>query len=153
LSTIALRRVSLDNPMINSDTPGSNSIKNPSINIPIPETKQQVKKSNVNEVFSGETLTQLTNQIQYTNKAFRTSLSGTPYGTEDTALLQSKFDDLEKNLTSLMTEKTSLMEESEKLHQRGGKTLKERTRLTQVELRLKELGKDISNIRKELTKG
>ena len=147
-SNVSLRSLSTDNPMVNAP-----SASNPGKVISV-HAKQQVK-SGVDEVFSGASiapLTHLSNQIQYSNRAFRTSLSGTPYGTEDTAIMQSKFDDLEKNLTSLMTEKTSLMEESEKLHQRGGKTLKERTRLTQVELRLKELGKDISNIRKELTK-
>lgn len=38
-----------------------------------------------------------------------------------------------------------------RLHQRGGKTLKERTRLNQVELRLSELDKYIASKRRELT--
>lgn len=37
------------------------------------------------------------------------------------------------------------------MHQRGGKTLKERTRLTQVELRLSELDREICNLRRQLT--
>ena len=49
-----------------------------------------------------------------------------------------------------MTERTSLLE-CERLHQRGGKTLKERTRLTEVELRLSELNKEISSTRRSLT--
>ena len=49
-----------------------------------------------------------------------------------------------------MTERTSLLE-CERLHQRGGKTLKERTRLTEVELRLSELNKEISITRRSLT--
>jgi hypothetical protein len=37
------------------------------------------------------------------------------------------------------------------LHQRGGKTLKERTRLTQVEMRLMEVEKEIAQLRRQLT--
>jgi hypothetical protein len=37
------------------------------------------------------------------------------------------------------------------LHQRGGKTLKERTRLTQVEMRLIEVEKEIAQLRRQLT--
>ena len=75
----------------------------------------------------------------------------TPFGTDNTSATISKtFDELEKKLTTLMSEKTSLQDETEKLHQRGGKTLKERTRLTQAEARLKEVGKEISDTRKAL---
>lgn len=38
-----------------------------------------------------------------------------------------------------------------RLHQRGGKTLKDRTRFVQVEARMDELSKDIARTRKELT--
>jgi len=41
--------------------------------------------------------------------------------------------------------------QNKRLHQRGGKTLKERTRLTQVELRLTELDKEIAQMRRQLT--
>ncbi len=75
----------------------------------------------------------------------------TPFGTDNiSATISKTFDELEKKLTALMSEKTALQDETEKLHQRGGKTLKERTRLTQAEARLKEVGKEISATRKEL---
>ncbi len=64
--------------------------------------------------------------------------------------LSARFDAIDRNLTALIAEKTSLMDESSKLHQRGGKTLKERSRLAAVELRLKELEKEISNDRRQL---
>ena len=38
-----------------------------------------------------------------------------------------------------------------RLHQRGGKTLKERTRSQQIEIRLKDISKDIASIRRQLT--
>ena len=80
------------------------------------------------------------------------SSNGTPFATEQSAAEISKvYADIDKKLTSLMTERTALHEECEKLHQRGGKTLKERTRLTEVELRLAELNKEISLARKSLT--
>ena len=60
-------------------------------------------------------------------------VSTTPFGTDDTVSQDLvAYDDLEKHLTSMMSEKRSLNDESERLLQRGGKTLKERTRLTQV---------------------
>ena len=75
----------------------------------------------------------------------------TPFGTDNiSATISKTFDELERKLTALMTEKTALQDETEKLHQRGGKTLKERTRLTQAEARLKEVSKEISATRKEL---
>ena len=37
-----------------------------------------------------------------------------------------------------------------RLQQRGGRTLKERTRSTQIEGRLNELGRDITKIRRDL---
>jgi hypothetical protein len=37
-----------------------------------------------------------------------------------------------------------------RLQQRGGRTLKDRTRTTQVDARLDDLGKDIARIRRDL---
>ena len=60
-------------------------------------------------------------------------VSTTPFGTDDTVCQDLvAYDELEKHLTSMMSEKRNLNDESERLLQRGGKTLKERTRLTQV---------------------
>lgn len=59
--------------------------------------------------------------------------NSTPFATQATLEQElSDFDSLEKSLTGLMAEKTSLEEELSKLYQRGGKTLKERTRIVQV---------------------
>jgi regulator of replication initiation timing len=74
-----------------------------------------------------------------------------PFATDSTASELHQFDHLDRALTEMMTEKTHLDEEASRLHQRGGKTLKERTRLKQVEARLKGLGKEISDIRRELS--
>jgi hypothetical protein len=74
-----------------------------------------------------------------------------PWATEASSSdLAATYDALERNLTSLITERTSLREEQERLHGRGGKTLKERTRGVQVEMRLGEVDKDIRETRKEL---
>ena len=60
----------------------------------------------------------------------------TPFATESSLEQQiATFDAIERKLTGLMTEKTTLEEELSRLHQRGGKTLKERTRLVQVTYR------------------
>ena len=64
--------------------------------------------------------------------------------------LAAAFDDIEKNLTMLMAEKTKLRDESERLHGRGAKTLKDRTTLVKVEMRLVEVDKEISAARKSL---
>ena len=64
--------------------------------------------------------------------------------------LAATYDALERTLTSLITERTDLHHEAEKLHGRGGKTLKDRTRQVQVEIRLGELEKHISSSRKQL---
>lgn len=76
---------------------------------------------------------------------------GVPYATDSfNQYISQSFDELERKLTSLMTEKTSLQEESSKLFQRGTKTLKDKNRLNQVENRLEEIGKDIASVRKSL---
>jgi hypothetical protein len=75
-----------------------------------------------------------------------------PFATEKTAAqVEREFHDADKVLTQLMTEKSSLANESERLLIRGLKTLKDRTRLQQVDLRLDELGKEISTMRKVLS--
>lgn len=75
----------------------------------------------------------------------------TPFATEQsTSEFIHHFEDLDRKLTTLMTEKTSLTEESERLRQRGCKTLKERSRFCTVEKRLEDLGKEISGVRKSL---
>lgn len=58
---------------------------------------------------------------------------------------------MDKNLTLLMLEKSSLHSEYERLQQRGGKTIKERSRITQIELRMNIINKEIANIRKVLS--
>ena len=74
-----------------------------------------------------------------------------PWATEmSSSDLATAFDALERSLTSLITERTGLRAESEKLHGRGGKTLRDRTRLVQVEMRLGEVEKEISSSRKQL---
>lgn len=81
-----------------------------------------------------------------------TTKTPAPFATESSAAaLVAAFDAVEKQLTALITEKNLLREESAKLHQKGGKTLKDRTRLVQVEMRLGELDKDIAATRKQLT--
>jgi hypothetical protein len=61
------------------------------------------------------------------------------------------FEETEKKLTVLMTEKSQLNAESSRLLQRGGKVLRERTRLLYVDARLDELGKEIAVERKKLS--
>ena len=74
-----------------------------------------------------------------------------PWATEmSSSDLATAFDALERSLTSLIPEQTGLRAESEKLHGRGGKTLRDRTRLVQVEMRLGEVEKGISSSRKQL---
>jgi hypothetical protein len=75
-----------------------------------------------------------------------------PFGTDQSkAIDMSSFDDADNRLTALMTEKSVLYEESARLQQKGGKVLKERTRLQQVDARLIEVGKEIAYERKILT--
>jgi len=74
----------------------------------------------------------------------------TPFATESTAAELESFEALDRELTSLMTEKKDLDEEQARLHQRGGKTLKERTRLKQVEARLLVVGREVSGLRRQL---
>jgi len=73
-----------------------------------------------------------------------------PFATEATSDALRSFEEMERELTSYMTEKTALEEELARLHQRGGRTLKDRTRTTQVEGRLGDLSKDIARIRRDL---
>lgn len=92
------------------------------------------------------------NELPTMNCSNQLGYNGTPFATEQSAAEISKvYADIDRKLTYLMTERTTLHEEYERLHQRGGKTLKERTRLTEVELRLGELNKEISSARKSLT--
>ena len=86
------------------------------------------------------------------NNAFKASTdSDAPWATESSSVELAKvYDETERVLTTYITEKTNLKDESDRLHQRGGRTLKERTRLVQVEYRLDELEKEISNTRKKL---
>jgi chorismate mutase len=77
--------------------------------------------------------------------------SASPWATSaSSSELSARFDAIDKNLTVLITERTNLVDESSRLHQRGGKTLRERSRLAAVELRLSELEREISTDRKQL---
>jgi hypothetical protein len=81
-----------------------------------------------------------------------TALSNSPFANDLTsAQINHTFDEMERRLTVMMTEKTTLNEEGERLHGRGLKTLKERTRLQAVEFRLSELSRDIGAVRKDLS--
>jgi hypothetical protein len=80
------------------------------------------------------------------------SAARAPFGTDQSkAIDMTSFDDADNRLTALMTEKSVLYEESARLQQKGGKVLKERTRLQQVDARLIEVGKEIAYERKILT--
>lgn len=75
-----------------------------------------------------------------------------PFGTSQSAASSMvSFEESERKLTALMTEKALLNDESSRLLQRGGKLLKERTRLQYVDARLDELGKEIAVERKKLS--
>lgn len=75
-----------------------------------------------------------------------------PFGTAQSAADNMvSFEDTEKKLTALMTEKSVLYEESARLSQRGGKILKDRARLQHVDARLIEVGKEIAWERKKLS--
>ena len=75
-----------------------------------------------------------------------------PFGTEQSAAHNLvSFEDTDRRLTALMTEKSVLYEESARLQQRGGKVLKDRARLQHVDARLEELGREIAVERKKLS--
>lgn len=75
-----------------------------------------------------------------------------PYANDQTFLqAMASFEEADKRLTALMTEKSVLYEESARLQQRGGKILKDRTRSLQVDERLTEIGREIAIERKMLT--
>ena len=61
------------------------------------------------------------------------------------------YNEADAVLTQRMTEKTALKEEGERLLTRGLKTLRERTRLQQVDLRLDELSGEIAALRRILS--
>lgn len=77
-------------------------------------------------------------------------IASSPFATADTSAELRGFDELDRSLTALMTEKMSLDDELERLQQRGGKTLKEKTRAKVVEARLGDLGKEIAVLRRNL---
>lgn len=91
----------------------------------------------------------------YNEDMSETSTTGAaraPFGTDQSKNIDmTSFDDADNRLTALMTEKSVLYEESARLQQKGGKVLKERTRLQQVDVRLIEVGKEIAYQRKILT--
>ena len=75
-----------------------------------------------------------------------------PFGTSQSVLSSmAVYDETDRHLTALMTEKASLNEESSRLLQRGGKVLRERTRIQHIDARLEEIGKEIAHERKKLS--
>lgn len=75
-----------------------------------------------------------------------------PFGTSQSVLSSmAVYDETDRHLTALMTEKASLNEESSRLLQRGGKVLRERTRIQHIDARLGEIGKEIAHERKKLS--
>ena len=75
-----------------------------------------------------------------------------PFGTSQSVLSSmAVYEETDRHLTALMTEKASLNEESSRLLQRGGKVLRERTRLQHIDARLVEIGKEIAHERKKLS--
>ena len=75
-----------------------------------------------------------------------------PFGTSQSVLSSmAVYEETDRHLTALMTEKASLNEESSRLLQRGGKVLRERTRLQHIDARLEEIGKEIAHQRKKLS--
>jgi hypothetical protein len=88
----------------------------------------------------------------YDDNGHTSAASRAPFGTfQSAASSMVSFEEAEKKLTALMTEKAQLNEESSRLLQRGGKVLRERTRLQYVDARLDELGKEIAAERKKLS--
>ena len=87
----------------------------------------------------------------YDDNGHVSAASRAPFGTfQSAASSMVSFEETERKLTALMTEKSVLNEESSRLLQRGGKVLRERTRLQYVDARLDELGKEIAVERKKL---
>jgi hypothetical protein len=85
------------------------------------------------------------------SSAQRLGSSNAPFGTdENKVILTAEYDVLESRLTDLTRERGSLQVEGERLHQRGCKTLKERTRMTQIEARMGDIGKQIAELRRSL---
>jgi hypothetical protein len=75
-----------------------------------------------------------------------------PFGTSQSVLSSmAVYEETDRHLTALMTEKASLNEESTRLQQRGGKVLRERTRLQHIDARIEEIGKEIAHERKKLS--
>ena len=75
-----------------------------------------------------------------------------PFGTSQSVLSSmAVYDEADRHLTALMTEKASLNEESSRLLQRGGKVLRERTRIQHIDARLGEIVKEIAHERKKLS--
>ena len=75
-----------------------------------------------------------------------------PFGTSQSVLSSmAVYEETDRHLTALMTEKASLNEESSRLQQRGGKVLRERTRLQHIDARIEEIGKEIAYERKKLS--
>lgn len=75
-----------------------------------------------------------------------------PFGTSQSVLSSmAVYDETDRHLTALMTEKASLNEESSRLLQRGGKVLRERTRIQHIDARLEEICKEIAHERKKLS--
>lgn len=75
-----------------------------------------------------------------------------PFGTSQSVLSSmAVYEETDRHLTALMTEKASLNEESSRLQQRGGKVLRERTRLQHIDARIEEIGKEIAHERKKLS--
>jgi hypothetical protein len=88
----------------------------------------------------------------YDDNGHTSAASRAPFGTfQSVASSLVSFEETEKKLTVLMTEKSQLNAESSRLLQRGGKVLRERTRLLYVDARLDELGKEIAVERKKLS--
>ena len=80
------------------------------------------------------------------------SASRAPFGTDQSAVVNMvSFEDTDRKLTALMTEKSVLYEESARLQQKGGKVLKDRARLQYIDARLVEVGREIASERKKLS--
>jgi hypothetical protein len=132
-----------------------------------PRSQSASRRDSVGTVFSGTNSPEdqsssysLTSLLQSKKQAPASVAAATgrripgdsPFATEQTASeIMSGFELMERELTKLMSEKTLLTDESEKLLQRGPKTLRERTRLQQIEAQLGNISKNISSLRQKLT--